>query len=203
LCQTLAGIAALTSTLAKRLATGSDPAGSATAAEIAQLLRESIGQVRDLARGLGPIGLKAASLDEALETLALNFERMFHVSCTLECDGPFVGLPYDVKANLYRIAQEAAHNAVAHGRADKIEICLSWTDGKGSLTVRDNGVGIPEAACNAGGIGLHTMAYRARLIGASLEVRRRTRRGTVVTCNFPLPGAPDIRDKPDHERSNA
>lgn len=202
LCQTLAGIAALTSTLAKRLAASSDSAGSATAEEIAQLLRESIGQARDLARGLGPIGLKAAGLDEALETLALNFERMFHVSCTLECDGLFLGLPYDVKANLYRIAQEAAHNAVAHGRADQIEIGLRGQDGKGVLTVRDNGVGIPEAVRNAGGIGLHTMAYRARLIGASLQVRRGTRRGTVVTCAFPLPETPDIREKPDHERSN-
>lgn len=202
MCQTLAGIAALSSTLARRLAASHDPAASASAAEIAKLLRESVGQARDLARGLGPIGLKMASLDEALETLTLNVERMFGISCKLECDVPCIGLSGETKTHLYRIAQEAVHNAVTHGRADEILTSLCWTDTRGIMTVRDNGVGIREAARNAGGIGLHTMAYRARLLGGSLEVRRRRRRGTVVTCAFPLPEKLDSRGNPNHERRN-
>ena len=55
----------------------------------------------------------------------------------------------------------------------------------------DNGVGMHVKAPTPEGVGMHTMAYRARLIGGSLEVRRRTPRGTAVTCVFPLPGTPD------------
>jgi PAS domain S-box-containing protein len=202
LCQSLAGIAALSATLSRNLAASAESTASASAPEITQLLLESIGQARDLARGLGPIGLNGAGLAGALEALALNAEHVFRVSCTLTCDDPFLDLPYEVKLHLLRIAQEAVHNAVAHGRADRIAIGLSRKDRKGILSIRDNGVGIPEAACNADGVGLHTMASRAHLIGGSLEVRRRTQGGTAATCAFPLPERPDTGDRPHHVRND-
>ena len=76
---------------------------------------------------------------------------------------------------------------MTHGRAKRIEIGLRTKGGTGILSVRDDGVGLPEESGYAEGIGLHTMAYRARLIAGSLKLRRRTRRGTAVTCSFPLP----------------
>ena len=202
LCQSLAGIAALSATLSKNLAAGAESTASAAAAEITQLLRESIGQARDLARGLGPIGLNGASLASAFEALALNTEHVFRVSCTRTCDDPFLDLPDEFKLHLLRIAQEAVHNAVAHGRADRIAISLSCRHRKGMLSIRDNGVGISEAACSTDGVGLHTMASRAHLIGGSLEVRRRTQKGTAVTCAFPLPETPDTGDRPRHVRND-
>ena len=153
-----------------------------------------------MVRGLAPVGL--VGLDDALETLALSVRHLFRKAVTFQCDRPVLQPNPKAAAHLVRIAQEAVNNAITHGKPDRIEISLSSMDGKGVVTVRDNGVGIPDAACNAGGIGLHTMAYRARSIGASLEVRRRTRRGTLVTCAFPLSETLDTRDKPDHERSN-
>lgn len=86
-----------------------------------------------------------------------------------------------------RIAQEAVRNAFAHGRADQIDMCLEWVDGSGLLSIRDNGVGLPEDDHNHDGIGLHTMDYRARAIGGSLTVARRPQGGTAVACTFPLP----------------
>ncbi len=46
---------------------------------------------------------------------------------------------------------------------------------------------------------MHTMAYRARLIGGFLEVRRR-RRGTVVSCTFPLRERAETDEEPDDGR---
>ena len=100
-------------------------------------------------------------------------------------------------AHLYRIAQEAVSNAVTHGRADRIEISLSGTDVEGLLSVRD-GVGLPDEARKGDGMGLHTMTYRARLIGGSLDLRQLAPRGTAIICAFPLPEAPDTLD---HARS--
>ena len=64
--------------------------------------------------------------------------------------------------------------------------------------IRDDGVGLPVKADYAEGIGLHTMAYRARLIGGSLDARRHAQRGTVVTCAFPLREALDTSEDQDH-----
>ena len=99
-----------------------------------------------------------------------------------------------------RIAQEAVRNAFAHGRADQIDMCLECVDGSGLLSIRDNGVGLPEDDRNHDGIGLHTMDYRARAIGGSLTVARRPQGGTAVACAFPLPLTHELREGPDHGR---
>jgi PAS domain S-box-containing protein len=187
LCQSLAGVAALSSTLSRMLATSGETAASAMAADVSKLLGEAIGQARDLARGLGPVGLNRGSLADALRALARNVEQFFRVSCSVECEGRFDTFPYEVKLHLFRISQEAVRNAVTHGQGDRIEIGLTRTNGRGVLSIHDHGVGISETAHDHEGIGLHTMATRARLIGGSLKLRQGDPRGTVVVCSFPLP----------------
>ncbi len=186
LCQSLAGIAALSSMLWRRLAAASEASAAATAAEITSLLNDAIGQARDLARGLAPSGLDTGGLGTALEVQAASVERLFRVSCGFVGPQEFPRLACDDEDHLFRIAQEAVSNAVAHARAARVEIGLAVADGRAVLTVRDDGVGLPECPPDGRGMGLHTMAYRARLIGASLEVRRRAARGTIVICSLPL-----------------
>ena len=53
-----------------------------------------------------------------------------------------------------------------------------------TLTVKDDGVGFPEGLEANGGMGLHIMNYRARMIGASLDIRRGAGGGTIVICSF-------------------
>ena len=195
LCQMLAGIAALSATLSKRLAASEESAASAAAAEITKLLGECIGEARDLARGLSLWGVNEAGLDEALDALALNVEHLFRVSCAFECERPLIRLRPEVEAHLFRIAQEAVNNAVTHGKAGRIRISLTAKGEEGLLSVRDDGVGMPEGAGNRKGFGMHTMAYRARMIGGALAVRR-LRRGTAVICEFPISdqaGSIDVR----------
>lgn len=198
LCQTLAGISALSATLSRRLAATSEAAAATDASEITKLLHDAIREARDLAHGLGPLGLEEGGLDAALATLAITLHNQFGVTCAIECPRPFVRLPHEVALHLFRIVQEGANNALAHGRAERIEISLSHQDGQCLLSIRDDGVGLPDEALQRAGIGLHTMATRARLIGGNLELRRLTPRGTAVQCIFPLPETPDIHEHPDH-----
>jgi len=51
---------------------------------------------------------------------------------------------------------------------------------------RRSWIGIPEKTPKGKGIGLHTMDYRCRLIGASVQVQRRARRGTGDPKAFPF-----------------
>jgi signal transduction histidine kinase len=187
LCQSLAGIAALASALSRSLATNADAGPAAAADEIVRLLNETIGEARDLARGLGPIALTGAGLSCALETLARNVSITYPISCTFAYDRRYHGLQCETEGHLLRIAQEAVRNAVSHGRADHIGISLECVDGSGMLSIWDNGVGFSDDDRNHSGIGLHTMDYRARAIGGSLTVARRPQGGTAVACLFPLP----------------
>jgi signal transduction histidine kinase len=187
LCQSLTGIAALTAALSRRLAANAAPGPAAAAAEIVCLLNQTIGEARDLAHGLCPVGLNAAGLADALDSLARNVSRGQGAFCAFVEDAGCPGLCPETTSHLVRIAQEAVRNAVTHGRADEIEIRLACVGGSGSLSIRDNGVGLPEQHRGDDGIGLHTMGYRARAIGGSLEVVAQPGCGVAVTCAFPLP----------------
>ena len=200
LCQSLAGIAALTSALSRSLTANAQPEPAAAADEIVKLLNETIGEARDLAHCLTPIGLNGAGLARGLETLARCVCQTQRVSCTLAWDSRCPALHHETEAHLLRIAQEAVRNASAHGRADQIDMCLECVDGSGLLSIRDNGVGLPKDDRNHDGIGLHTMDYRARAIGGSLTVARRPQGGTAVACAFPLPLTHELRAGLDHGR---
>ena len=197
LCQTLAGIAALSATHAKKLARGSEGATAAEAAEITRLLKAAIGEARDLARELGPVNLEKTGLAGALEVLAANVQNLFHVTCAIECARPMTRLGREAEMHLFRIAQQAVHNALAHGKGRRIEISLGSKDGRGLLCIRDDGVGLAADALDADGSGIRTMTYRARLIGASLEMRPGVSRGVEVVCSFPLSETSAIGENSD------
>jgi len=138
----------------------------------------------------------------ALDDLALNIAHRFRMPCTLESDASLPVLDHGVAAHLFRIAQEAVNNAVTHAEGDRIAIVLVGSDGKGLLSVRDNGVGLPDREHRGVGSGLHTMACRARLIGGTLEVGGRASGGTAVTCTFPLSDVPGAGKRPNHAQDD-
>jgi len=96
-----------------------------------------------------------------------------------------------VAAQLYRIAQEAVHNAVEHGAAHEVLIQLTLGNRDMVLTVQDDGQGF-EAKINGHGMGLRIMRYRAQCIGGSCHVRTAHNKGTVVHCRVPLEAEPSI-----------
>jgi PAS domain S-box-containing protein len=202
LCQTLAGISALSTTLARALAARSDLTSAEAATEITKLLNEAIDEARNMARGTGPLGLAQLGLVAAFKSLALTVEHQFRVSCTFECDGSFPRLGPESERHLFRLAQEAVRNGVTHGRAEHIEISLRREGEQGLLSVGDDGIGISDDASGQFGAGLHAMFYRSRLIAGNLEVRRQGQRGgTVVTCSFAL--AAGNRPNPNHVSADA
>jgi signal transduction histidine kinase len=92
-------------------------------------------------------------------------------------------LDHAVAIHLYRIAQEAVSNAVRHGKAGRIEIGLT-ANGKGAtLTVSDNGTGMPRKLRKRTGMGLQIMRYRAEVVGATLAVEGVPGEGTQVVCS--------------------
>jgi signal transduction histidine kinase len=188
LCQHLAGIAALSAALSRRLPQIGVAACAAEVAEIGVLLQQAVVCARDLAQGLCPPELRGAALTQALAVLAGNVSALFAVDCTFEARQPCPDLAVDSQTHLFRIVQEAVHNAIVHGRSSRIEIVLGARAGDGLVCISDNGAGLPEHDPVKRSLGLRSMEYRARMLGGSLQVRRQLPRGTVVSCTFRAPG---------------
>jgi PAS domain S-box-containing protein len=181
--QHLTGIAFMSKALEQKMAEQSLPE-AADVAKIVKLVNEGIHKTRELARGLLPVLSDSLGLMSALQHWASEVEDLFRISCRFECDEA-VRIHNDATTNhLYRIAQEAVHNAIKHGRARNIGISLTGVAGRGILTIRDDGAGI-DAGANHTGMGLNIMRYRAGMIGGALEIVRCGERGTLVTCMFP------------------
>jgi signal transduction histidine kinase len=181
--QILSGIAFLCKTQQNRLAAKSLPE-AADAANIVALVNEAIRKTGELARGLVPAVSEAHGLVQALRQRAATVEALFQVSCHIECSGPFMIQDRNLAQQLHQIAFEAVNNAIKHGKAKHIVIGLGGTNGHGSLTIEDDGSGLPQASGSQSGLGLRIMSYRARTIGGSLDVQERSGGGVRVTCRF-------------------
>ena len=186
LSQHLTAISFMNKSLENKLAAKS-PAEAKEAAKISQLVSQAISQTRSLARGLYPVELRAEGLMSSLKQLSINQENLFGISCLFQCNKRILIDDNIVSTNLYYIAQEAVSNAIKHGKAKRIKIRLSEVKNKITMTVSDNGAGIPKNLKVNGGLGLQIMDYRAKMIGASLGVQAGRKGGTLVTCSLHAP----------------
>lgn len=183
LCQHMVSIAFAAELLRDKLERKS--VVEATQAEtIAEMVNEGISQARTLARGLYPVRLEVDGLASALEELAASVQARNNVACHFACDEQVLIHDEVAGNNLYRIAQEAVNNSIKHGRANTISIGLGAVEDEVTLTIKDDGVGFPETLDTHGGMGLHIMNYRAKMIGAFLDIRRGAGGGTIVICSF-------------------
>jgi PAS domain S-box-containing protein len=187
LCQDLAATKFKISLLERKLAAnaGVQP-GELKAVE--HDLNRAIEQARGVAQGLNPVQLAGEGLAVALEELAGNVQTTFQLRCVCECSERVAIADHSMAQHLYRIAQEAVHNALQHGKAESIRIQLNDLGDRISLAVLDDGVGFPTSPRRAG-MGLQNMRARADLIGGSLDIQPGEDGGTVVTCTFARPAA--------------
>jgi len=180
--QELTGIALMLRGVAGRL-TAEYPAVLPEVEGITRLVSNAIENTRALARGLSPVNLERGGLQDALEGLAMHAMEVYGVQVSFSHRAPAGRLlNAEVANHLYRIAQEAVSNAARHGKARSIRLHLSIARAKVRLTITDDGVGMPEAALDAAGMGLKTMRYRARMMGGEVQFERAEPTGTRIVC---------------------
>ncbi len=187
--QMLTGIGLIMKSVSKRLNDrGLEEADDVE--EVTELIREADEFARSLARGLVPVELDSGGLASAFMRLMVNAEKLFGLECHFEQAGGELEIDNTIATHLYRIAQEALSNAVRHGQASQVRVVLATGEGHVRLRVLDNGRGFPEKLDkNHPGMGIRIMRHRARIIGATLEIRSRAEGGTVVACTLPQAAA--------------
>jgi len=149
------------------------------------LVEEAITMAYDVARDLCPVDLDPDALVPALEQLCRKAQERYDLVCTLMADPKLtVGDP-ECALNLYRIASEAVTNAAKHAKCKRIKVELTREFGVLLLCVTDDGCGLAAESVSKDGLGLAIMAYRAELIGGTLEVGNVFGSGCRVTCRAP------------------
>jgi signal transduction histidine kinase len=63
-------------------------------------------------------------------------------------------------------------------------VTLAQDEGRQKLTIQDDGVGFEVSNKGRGGMGILIMRYRAKVIGAALDVQSRPNHGTQIACVF-------------------
>ena len=190
--QVLTGASIQLHAVARELAADGHAALAEDARRIAGHVDSALDQARTISRGLFPVPVEAGELAPALEHLCAEASQSLRLAITFHADGPFAVASSERAGHLYRILQEALANAARHGHARRVEVALARDGTDGTLTVRDDGSGISDQALEAGGgLGMRTMAYRARRVGGTLDVGRVPEGGTEVRVRFTLaPEAP-------------
>jgi len=164
-----------------------DAAGSPQAETVGQLAAEiatALTQVRSLSHELYAVRPSPDGLHQALENLAERITGERGIDCVFSGQTPVLVANPVVASHLYRIAQEAVHNALKHSRATRIELRLVEAPDWLELAIRDNGAGFVLQP-HSRGLGLHTMEQRARLAGGQFVVRSQPGAGTEITCLVP------------------
>jgi len=154
---------------------------------VRHLATEALQEMRSLIFELRPAELEAEGLVATLRKRVDVLRRVYRREIELEVRAER-RLDAETEKQLFRIVQEALHNALRHSQADRLAVEISMPDGKVLALVRDNGIGFdPDAArLRSRRLGLTSMQERAEELGASLDIRSCPGDGTEVQVELPV-----------------
>ena len=154
---------------------------------VRDLAREAMEELRSVIVHLRPAALEAHGLAVALDKHVDVLRRTHKRDISLAIEGDAAVAPA-VEGDVFRIAQEALHNALRHaGGEARIDVVLRCDAGRLELTVGDDGIGFEPAATGARShrLGLTTMAERARAAGGTLAIDSAPGAGATVRLQVP------------------
>lgn len=161
-------------------------------ADLCQLIYDTIQTTRQIAYNLMPSTLSDFGLGPTLQLLADQTNRSSGIDVVFAGNRDGERLSPAMEIGLYRIAQEALHNAVKYAGAQTIRIALQQDDRKLILAVEDNGKGftVKRSPNNEAPLpivsGLDNMRTRARLLNGELTITTKPKKGTTVKVSIQL-----------------
>ncbi|MGQ9863808.1 MAG: PAS domain-containing sensor histidine kinase, partial [Bacteroidia bacterium] len=151
---------------------------------IQQILDETTQNVRYTARQLMPSLVEDFGLSSALRDLIRRISHSGEIQVFYHEEGKEPSIPKSIRFHLYRIAQELIHNALKHAQATEIHVKLAFSARKITLTVSDNGKGIPSRT--QWGLGLQNIHTRLDILGGNLSIYSAPDAGTQVDVSIPM-----------------
>lgn len=146
----------------------------------------TIKSVRQIINDLRPTVLDLG-LSAAVEWQVNQFQRRTGIRCEVHDEHGEISLPDHCATAFFRILQESLTNIVRHANATKVVVDLRLTGGWLSMTVRDNGCGLPPGGRNKyGSFGLVGIEERILILGGTCAVFSEPAGGTTVMISAPV-----------------
>ena len=144
--------------------------------------------------------LHSATLDHlgvvlAIRGLCQEFRDKQKWKITFLCKDLSGSVAPEISLCLYRVLQEALHNAAKHSQASEFKVELLGMPAEIRMTVRDDGVGFDVEAIKRGrGLGLISMRERVKLVRGTFSIGSRVNDGTEINVRIPVRAAPQVRE---------
>jgi signal transduction histidine kinase len=149
-----------------------------------------IKSVRQIINDLRPTVLDLG-LSAAVEWQVNQFQRRTGIDCEVRDDHGEIALPDHCATAFFRILQESLTNIVRHANATRVIVELRLNAGWLSLTIKDNGCGMPPGGRNKfGSFGLVGIEERIVILGGTCAVFSEPDCGTTVMVSAPVIDAP-------------
>ena len=150
------------------------------------LVSKAINDLRDLSRSLHGEKIGEIGLQEAIANELKIIQNTGQFETELNINGQLYKQDPQKEMVLFRIVQEALHNAVKHSSADHLKVLMNYNAAYFSLTITDDGNGFApdQLLTSQSGIGLKSMRNRAALIGGEFDVHS-SKDGTAISIQLP------------------
>jgi signal transduction histidine kinase len=179
-------------------------AESAYLGEARKLVDRCISDTRTLSHLLHPPLLDEAGFVSAARWYVEGFGRRSGIATKLELPEHLRRLPRGSETALFRILQEALTNVHRHSGSRAVDVCVTETQDKVILAVKDYGMGVPREVLDrfwkTGNVGVGLAGIRERLkeLGGSLEIESNLD-GTLLRATIPIP-SPELQARDSRER---
>jgi two-component system, NarL family, sensor histidine kinase UhpB len=170
---------------AGRAARGEPERAQQALLELADGVRDSLDEVRRIARELRPEALDDLGLVNALIALCARVAAGNGLEVRRDLQSDLPPLSQEVELVVYRVAQEALTNTLRHSGAQTATVSLVAEPDSVTLRVCDDGVGMP-ARLPGDTAGIAGMRERALLVGGVLSVGSGVNGGTEVQLMVPM-----------------
>jgi len=164
---------------------GAQPEIAAQVDNLKSVAERTFQSVRNIALLLRPSMLDDLGLAVALEWQGREISRRSEIEVAVDSESVPEGLPDEYAIAIYRLVQEALHNAVRHSGAKNARVAVECTPKSIVVRVSDDGRGFDPARSR--GMGILGMEERVKRLGGTLRVDARPGQGATVTAELPLP----------------
>jgi signal transduction histidine kinase len=154
--------------------------------DLRQRLAEVSNEVQALSHELHSSKLDYLGVIAGMRSWCREIAARYKIEIDFNGNVPRV-LPLDLGRSLFRVLQEALHNAIKYSGVRRVEVQVWEHNSEVDLVIRDSGRGFSlDEALQGPGLGLTSMRERVRLVNGTIAIDSKPMGGTTVHVRVPF-----------------